>query len=163
MRIEIKDLKALINPTQDCSNISKLIEGQEEVINLAETVGIKEYIENTSQSKNNESQFNCHECDFQTTGESHINKQHLMKHTHHKNYNCSECDYKAEKKTDLKKHLETTHMNKFKQVEIQCKDCGDCFNDRRVFMQHRKTKYELKVGLCRNFAKGLCRFYDNFC
>ena len=167
MKMEIKDLKALIDATKESSETNSPKE-QTEIITLAETVSEKEDDEKSSQSRNKEPQYNCHQCDFQATEESHLNKHNLIKHTRlekqvDKQFNCSECDYQTHENINLKKHEEYVHVNKGIQIEIRCKDCGDGFSDKRIFMQHRRTKHEEKVGICRNFLKGQCRFSDNFC
>ena len=131
-------------------------------------------------------EFNCHECDFQGTEKSQLEKHINWKHTLAK---CDVCEFKGGNRIILEKHKKLVHErkvldecktcgqldNKKSQVKehnsnsqptlkaIICRICGEQFMEKRNFMLHRKAKHIESVAVCKNSVEGKCVFSSEIC
>ena len=131
-------------------------------------------------------EFNCHECDFQGTEKSQLEKHINWKHTLAK---CDVCEFKGGNRIILEKHKKLVHErkvldecktcgqldNKKSQVkehnsnsqptleEVICRICGEQFMEKRNFMLHRKAKHIESVAVCKNSVEGKCVFSSEIC
>ena len=131
-------------------------------------------------------EFNCHECDFQGTEKSQLEKHINWKHTLAK---CDVCEFKGGNRIILEKHKKLVHErkvldecktcgqldNKKSQVkehnsnsqptleEIICRICGEQFMEKRNCMLHRKAKHIESVAVCKNSVEGKCVFSSEIC
>ena len=72
-----------------------------------------------------------------------------------KEYNCNECDYQGTTDTELTKHVELKHTN---GNQVKCRICGESFDTKWEFMNHRKAKHITRVAQCKNYIAEKCNF-----
>ena len=131
-------------------------------------------------------EFNCNDCDFQTTSAAHLNKHIGIKHT----LNCKICAKEFKVKNDLMKHRKKDHYGsvapcrKFAEnncpflentcfwrhtgkdnldESMQCFICERTLTSKSELMMHRKKDHPNLVRECNNFQEGKCRFQNEFC
>ena len=81
--------------------------------------------------------------------------------------NCFQCDKEVANKGQLKMHMEKEHaMVQLSSVQskiIECRICSKTFQDKRNFMQHRKSDHFEVVAFCQNESEGKCIFSSDKC
>ena len=84
-------------------------------------------------------EFNCTGCSFQTTERKHLKKHIELVHTLKRNFNCSRCDYIGITSAELSKHIEEIHgANDFKD--------NQCNPMRNLSGSLEQTKYRITIG-----------------
>ena len=80
-------------------------------------------------------------------------------------FNCGVCIFQTEEEENLWKHMEDDHDVKGqKPTEYEvCSFCKEIFSQRSELMQHVKSIHEVKVKPCKYFQKGSCMFSDEIC
>ena len=81
-------------------------------------------------------------------------------------YNCKECDFQGTSEMLLNKHINLKHRiptAKTGMTIIKCRNCGDEFEDKRNFMNHRKSKHLNALAMCNNYAEGKCNYSSTAC
>ena len=73
-----------------------------------------------------------------------------------KEYNCNECSLQATSAKELDKHIDIKHR-------IQCRICGEAFDDKPKLMSHRKNMHIESVAFCKNKALEKCPFTSEKC
>ena len=65
----------------------------------------------------------------------------------------------------LIKHINLKHARQGAEMEsiIECKYCGEKFDEKRKFMSHRKSEHPGTVAFCRNNALEKCYFSAEAC
>ena len=71
-------------------------------------------------------------------------------------YNCDDCPFQGTSESQLKKHIDLTHV-------IKCRICNEPFTDKRNLMNHRKIKHVSSVAPCRKFLSGDCSRTSEAC
>ena len=133
-------------------------------------------------------EFNCTGCSFQTTEQKHLRKHIELVHTLKRNFNCSRCDYIGITSAELSKHIgeiheandckgKTSNLKGFSQSDlrthtvrehgsvdiIRCRICGDAFMSKGRLMEHRKKEHIKTVAYCKNKIDGTCIYSDLKC
>ena len=113
-----------------------------------------------------EKQYNCIDCDFQASTETQLEKHVNLKHKVFINseskerFYCHACDLHLGKKVELIKHSGLKHA---KESLIECRYCGEHFNEKWSFMNHRKSKHLNTVAPCQKYREGNCSFSKEMC
>ena len=81
-----------------------------------------------------------------------------------KEYNCSECDFQVTTEMQLKKHVNLKHTTRVHvNDQIECRICGEDFDAKWKFMNHRKAKHITSVAQCTTNIEGRCTFSAAMC
>ena len=81
-------------------------------------------------------------------------------------YNCMDCPFQGTSSGELRNHINLKHVanvNKKMDGNIECRNCGERFNDKRNLMNHRKEKHSETVAVCRNNIENKCNFSAEMC
>ena len=146
---------------------------------------IKHSVEELEISETDE-EFNCIECDFQTTSTEYLRKHIKIKHR----IICKICEKEFKEKSNLMLHRKTEHYNsvatcrKFADKncpfveetcwwrhtekerpmeDIRCFVCGNTFQGKNELMKHRKKEHAHIVKDCEKFKDGKCGFQNDYC
>ena len=85
-------------------------------------------------------------------------KRKIPKEIEEEEFNCLECDFQTTSTYQLKKHTNLKHVRQEirKDDSIRCKYCGKHFVEFEEFMYHRKTQHPGVVAQCTKYATGNC-------
>ena len=72
---------------------------------------------------------------------------------------CEECEFPAEDVYEIVDHMHGSHPIEI-ESEFKCHYCGECFENKKCFMEHRKEAHIEKVKPCSYFIEGKCDFDD---
>ena len=142
--------------------------------------------EHSSHLDEQEKEYNCNDCSFQTTDQRHFRNHFELVHTLKKNFKCSRCEYVGITSSDVSKHIELTHVSKTldcnicqlktndvndlrahmkkeheMQEQFRCRICCETFRTKGNLMEHRKKMHIKTVAFCKN--KDDCLFSDTKC
>ena len=81
-------------------------------------------------------------------------------------YNCMDCAFQGTSNGELRNHINLKHrVNVNKEIDgnIECRNCGERFLDKRNLMNHRKEKHLETVAVCRNNIENKCNFSAEMC
>ena len=186
-KIENKDLRTIVELRKlliEKEPNLKESEEKEQVACEVKQVETPEDIEVNLTEKDDE--FNCMDCDFQTTSETYLKKHIKLKHI----LNCKICQKEFKDKVSLMQHrkkehkslvapcrkyavkmcpyIEETcwwnHNEKGPEPEkTQCFICGETFKSKGELMRHRKKEHLSIVRQCDRLREGKCGFQDEFC
>ena len=146
-----------------------------------------------SKPTSRDSQFNCNDCDFQTTSVWFLNKHRNIKHCNESNkegVTCNQCNVIFYIKSEFMVHRKNEHIemvgrcrkfkegqcpfsskhcwwrhddNTYENKEPICVHCKMTFETRRHLMSHMKENHPSSVPICKKFENKDCRFNDKFC
>ena len=98
----------------------------------------------------------CDKCLTKNELSTHDDEEHIIQDE----FNCNECKFVATTEFLLSKHKQFKHGSRAQKTEpdIECKHCGEKFNDKWNLMNHRKLMHIQTVALCKNKLEGNCNF-----
>ena len=76
-------------------------------------------------------------------------------------YNCMECDHQTTEKFRLQKHMELAHKTSMTQLEFKCKDFAQEFQRMWSLRNHQRDTHGKSKIKCRYKADNTCRFEAN--
>ena len=145
LRSEVNDLRKIIKLSekfeeQESDSAAKEKKVVEKHISMKHSKDSNHKQNMSAQNQHNveleDDEFNCKQCDFQTTSESQLKKHFMLKHT-----------LKGLKPDE----------------EIVCRNCGEKFLGRKQLMIHRKESHRHAVASCKNYQEGKCPFTSEKC
>ena len=166
-----------------CTKCEYIVENKMQLRRHMNTKHSGNYLEKKMES---DEEFNCEDCDFQTTSAAHLKKHFDLKHI----IKCKICEKEFKDKSNLMKHRKKEHSysvapcRKFAQsncpfieetcfwrhtVEdnstehIQCYVCAKTFITKTELMKHRKKEHPSIVKECSKHQEGKCGYQEEFC
>ena len=136
----------------------------------------------THDKQNNDSQFNCKECQYQTINRDQFSQHMEMTHKYKAEFECNLCNTFFRTRKDLNIHSKDIHNKIFKpcrnfpsknceydsechfyhiilsQGEHICFTCSDVFNGKTPLLHHMKSAHGQEI--CKRFKDNKCHFGD---
>ena len=78
-----------------------------------------------------------------------------------KQYNCMECDHQTTEKFKLRKHIKLAHQATTSELQFKCRDCAQEFERMWSLRNHRRDSHGKSKKKCGNKADNLCKFGAN--
>ena len=78
-----------------------------------------------------------------------------------KQYNCMECDHQTTEKFKLPKHIELAHKASTSQLQFKCRDCAQEFQEMWSLRNHRRDSHGKSKTKCRYKADNTCKYGAN--
>ena len=98
-------------------------------------------------------------CSYKNELSTHVHKEHIIRDE----FSCNECKFVATTEFFLSKYEQLKHESRARKTDIECKHCGEKFNEKWNLMDHRKLTHIQKVALCKNKLEGNCNFTADMC
>ena len=108
-----------------------------------------------------QSSFICEKCQEQYETKDALEMHSQNAHKNVKEYNCNECDHQTTDSFKLKKHTDLAH-NQFqgledKNISFYCVSCGQGFQEKSSLVKHRLDAHGKSKTKCRFKADKTCR------
>ena len=187
IKIEIKDLRKIVDLTDEINNKSRdisddKIEGDDSINQVKQLHRMKKkgsnrkspHVEAVPKEKLDIEDFNCKKCHYRMSTKDQLQRHMKLRHAppnmdtntrKEEQSNCMECDFQGHSQPDLKKHINLKHTMKGAnfQETIKCRSCGEEFGHKHNLMLHRKNSHAATVAPCRKFSEGSCTFTADAC
>ena len=158
LKSEVKDLKQMMNLMKEKAGLDQSeanMKNKEDVILKDTKINDDQYTETNP----------WHKVKNRSHGYKSFSKRKIPKEIEEEEFNCLECDFQTTSTYQLKKHTNLKHVRQEirKDDSIRCKYCGKHFVEFEEFMYHRKTQHPGVVAQCTKYATGNCVFSADAC